>query len=74
MSNPLPVGAASRRDTGMGVRGMRQRAELLGGTISAGPGDDGWTVRAEFPLDTAGCTTFSTILPGLLRGKPQEDA
>ncbi|MFC6012945.1 sensor histidine kinase [Nocardia lasii] len=74
VSNPLPTGAAPRRDTGMGVRGMRRRAELLGGTISAGTGDDGWTVRAEFPLDTAGCSTISTMLPSLLRGKPQEDA
>lgn len=73
VTNALPAGPPARRDTGMGLRGMRKRTELLGGTLSVGPGDDGWTVRVEFPLKGGGCPGFSTVLPGLLRTKPQED-
>ena len=36
---------------GRGVRGMRQRVELLGGIISVGPTCDGWAVRTDIPLD-----------------------
>ncbi|MEV4095735.1 sensor histidine kinase [Streptosporangium saharense] len=37
---------------GSGVRGMRERAVLLGGTLSAGPYDPhGWRVTACLPLD-----------------------
>ena len=36
---------------GFGLRGMRERAEALGGSLSAGPGvDGGWTVDAALPL------------------------
>ena len=38
--------------TGMGLVGMRERANLLGGSLRAGPADpprDGWTVRLELP-------------------------
>ncbi|WP_446221418.1 sensor histidine kinase [Nocardia sp. IBHARD005] len=73
VSNPLPLGLAPRRDTGMGLRGMCKRTELLGGKITAGNGEDGWTVRAAFPMKTGSCTTISTMLPGMLRSKPQED-
>jgi signal transduction histidine kinase len=35
---------------GFGLLGMRERAELLGGTLSAGPGPaGGWTVDAQLP-------------------------
>ncbi len=34
---------------GAGLRGMRERIELLGGTVSAEPDERGWTVRAEVP-------------------------
>ncbi|MFI0351351.1 histidine kinase [Actinomadura sp. 9N407] len=35
---------------GRGIAGMRDRAESLGGTLSAGPdGSGGWTVRAVLP-------------------------
>jgi signal transduction histidine kinase len=34
----------------MGLTGMRERAELLGGVFSAGPHGDGWRVHAELPL------------------------
>ncbi|MBO0881724.1 MAG: two-component sensor histidine kinase, partial [Mycobacterium sp.] len=35
---------------GAGVRGMKQRAELLGGSLSAGLDGSRWTVKAEIPL------------------------
>jgi signal transduction histidine kinase len=35
---------------GLGLISMRERAEAVGGTCSAGPGGEGWTVRAELPL------------------------
>ncbi|MFD0541284.1 sensor histidine kinase [Actinomadura luteofluorescens] len=36
---------------GSGIRGMRDRAEALGGGLDAGPGPDGgFTVRARLPL------------------------
>ncbi|ALG12029.1 sensor histidine kinase [Kibdelosporangium phytohabitans] len=35
--------------SGMGLVGMRERASLLGGTLYAGPADQGWTVRLELP-------------------------
>jgi signal transduction histidine kinase len=36
--------------TGVGVASMRERAESLGGTCEAGPGGNGWLVRATLPL------------------------
>jgi signal transduction histidine kinase len=41
---------APRTGSGLGLLGMRERAESLGGTCSAGPGGAGWVVRAELPL------------------------
>ena len=35
---------------GYGLRGMRERAAELGGTLSAGPSDDGWRVALHLPL------------------------
>src|SRR5580692_6127972 len=37
--------------TGFGVLNMRERAQSLGGTCTAGPGGHGWLVRAVLPLD-----------------------
>jgi signal transduction histidine kinase len=52
--NRLPVVvAAAAVSEGRGVRGMRQRIHLLGGTIDVGPSDDGWLVRANVPLADA---------------------
>jgi signal transduction histidine kinase len=45
-----PAGAG----TGGGLSSMRERAEALGGTCTAGPAPDGWRVRAEIPLARAG--------------------
>lgn len=48
-------GAASRStDSGHGVLGMRERATMLGGTLSAGPrSGGGYRVRAEIPIPVA---------------------
>lgn len=35
---------------GLGLIGMRERVELVGGTLEAGPGEDGFRVRARIPL------------------------
>jgi len=52
---PVTVSARSRRAAdGRGVRGMRQRVELLGGTIDIGLTRQGWSVRAEVPLGDIG--------------------
>lgn len=40
----------AQRVCGYGLAGMRERAELLGGRVEAGPTDDGWVVRAVLPL------------------------
>jgi signal transduction histidine kinase len=34
---------------GSGLRGMRERAESVGGHLTAGPTDDGWLVEAVLP-------------------------
>ena len=44
---PASVGAAPTG--GYGLAGMRERLELAGGHLTAGPGPGGWTVRAEVP-------------------------
>jgi signal transduction histidine kinase len=35
--------------TGMGLLNMKQRADAVGGTLTAGPGGSGWLVTASFP-------------------------
>lgn len=51
VTNLLPAAvAAARSPEGRGLRGMRQRVELLGGAIDVGPTRDGWSVCAEIPL------------------------
>jgi signal transduction histidine kinase len=44
--------AAPAAGDGSGLRGMRERAEQLGGTLEAGPAPDrGWRVRACLPVE-----------------------
>ncbi|MET9446823.1 sensor histidine kinase [Streptomyces cinerochromogenes] len=47
--NPLP-GAVPGPGRGSGLRGIRERAALLGGTARTGPDEGDWQVRAELPL------------------------
>ncbi|OBK87522.1 sensor histidine kinase [Mycolicibacter sinensis] len=52
--NEMPAAVTSASRDGRGLAGMRQRVELLGGTIDAGPCPQGWSVRAEIPLTEPG--------------------
>jgi signal transduction histidine kinase len=50
----VPVGAPAPDGTGHGLRGMRERALAVGGTLDAGPiGGGGWRVRATLPVGTS---------------------
>jgi signal transduction histidine kinase len=44
-----PVAVGARDGGGYGLTGMRERAELLGGRLSAGPADDGFRVELWLP-------------------------
>ncbi|GAA2341793.1 histidine kinase [Streptomyces kunmingensis] len=47
----LPTGAASATGgTGSGLRGMRERAALLGGRARTGPVGDEWQVHVDLPV------------------------
>lgn len=49
ISNPLPAALSTGRG-GSGLRGIRERAALLGGDACTGPEAGDWLVRAELPL------------------------
>ncbi|WP_404961277.1 sensor histidine kinase [Streptomyces sp. 147326] len=51
VSNPLPDGPALIQRSGSGLRGMRERAALLGGEAETGPHEGSWRVRARLPLE-----------------------
>lgn len=62
--NTAPPRSPERLGGGYGLRGMRERAELLGGSLSAGPSDDdGWNVDAVLPLDPEAPATIATSVP-----------
>ena len=66
--NSAPSRTPERHGTGYGLRGMRERAELLGGSLSAGPAaDGGWSVDAMLPLSADSSTTS---LPSLDKETP----
>jgi signal transduction histidine kinase len=46
---PSPAPAPPSSAGGYGLTGMRERLELAGGRLAAGPSPDGWTVTAEIP-------------------------
>jgi signal transduction histidine kinase len=46
----VDTAGAPRHGTGLGLVGIRERAESLGGRLTAGPGGSGWLVDAEIPL------------------------
>lgn len=45
-----PAADPDQRRTRYGILGMRERAEVVGGTLFAGPVESGWLVRCEVPL------------------------
>jgi signal transduction histidine kinase len=53
VSNPLPAAGAegplARAGSGYGLTGLRERAALANGTLTAAPGDGRWTVRLTLP-------------------------
>ncbi|MET9696671.1 histidine kinase [Streptomyces sp. NPDC006529] len=51
VTNPLPEGPTLMSGSGTGLRGMRERAALLGGTADTGPHEGNWRVRARLPLE-----------------------
>ncbi len=57
VENPLNGTAPSRPGGGHGLRGIADRARLLGGTAEAGPQHDGtWRLRVRLPIRTTGPT------------------
>jgi signal transduction histidine kinase len=53
VSNPLPPGGSeaplARAGAGYGLTGLRERAALAGGTLTAGPDGGQWLVRLRLP-------------------------
>lgn len=50
--NAAPPHRPDGHGGGYGLRGMRERAEILGGSLSAGPAEDGgWDVDAVLPVN-----------------------
>ena len=53
-AGPMPGGRPEADGGGHGLLGMRERVELLGGELSAGPhGERGWLVRVRLPRSPA---------------------
>ena len=50
IGNPVPVAARTAAGGGSGVRGLHDRAAVLGGTAEAGSVDDRWEVTVRLPL------------------------
>ena len=51
---PATQPTPSAPGSGFGIVGMRERAELTGARLAAGPdADGGWTVRLTIPVDAA---------------------
>ncbi|MGW7077882.1 sensor histidine kinase [Streptomyces sp. NPDC054866] len=48
--NPLPTGGEATGRGGSGLRGIRERATLLGGRATTGPREGEWQVHVELPL------------------------
>ncbi|RZQ64346.1 sensor histidine kinase [Amycolatopsis suaedae] len=43
-------GPVGERSSGLGIVGLTERAEALGGTLTAGPADTGWRLAARLPV------------------------
>jgi signal transduction histidine kinase len=55
---------------GYGLTGMRERAELLGGTLTAGPSGPGFAVRLQLPIPPAGPASPAPLNPASPVGGP----
>ena len=65
VQNAAPPRTPEGHGTGYGLRGMRERAELLGGSLSArADSDGGWTVEASLPLAVDRAPRTSESLTG----------
>lgn len=51
VTNPVPDRPSVMAGSGSGLRGMRERAALLGGEAETGLYQGGWRVRARLPLE-----------------------
>ncbi|WP_371614787.1 sensor histidine kinase [Streptomyces sp. NBC_00454] len=51
VTNPLPERPTVMAGSGSGLRGIRERAALLGGEVDTGLHKGGWRVRARLPLE-----------------------
>ncbi|GAA1628134.1 sensor histidine kinase [Georgenia ruanii] len=49
VDNDVAAGRWRRRGAGRGLAGLRERVGLLGGTVTSGPADGGWRLRAYLP-------------------------
>ena len=49
VNGAAPAGTLAGTGGGYGLIGLRERAELAGGSCTAGPQDDGWRVDARIP-------------------------
>ena len=49
LAGPKPGSAAAGVGGGNGLAGMRERLERVGGTIQAGPTENGWRVELDVP-------------------------
>ncbi|RZQ63080.1 sensor histidine kinase [Amycolatopsis suaedae] len=50
VTNELPAGRAAGSGLGHGLLNMRERAQAIGGTFTAGPADSVWRVLARLPM------------------------
>jgi signal transduction histidine kinase len=50
LENELVPGAPQGDGTGVGLLGLRERAQAVGGTVQAGPHGRGWRVAAALPV------------------------
>lgn len=49
--NGTPIDSGEPAGSSHGIRGMRERVTALGGTLTAGPTEEGFAVRATIPLE-----------------------
>ena len=54
MTNPAAASAPERDGGGHGIVGMRERAQLLGGTLEAGGDNGAFRVHARLPYGEVG--------------------